>query len=83
MRIDGNVQTQILLFFLTLPLKGSDRIRDHSDIEVKAHALDVSRLRTTQEVTGASDLQISLSNCKTRTQISVLGDRLQALVRHL
>ena len=83
MRIDGNVQTQILLFFLTLPLKGSDRIRDHSDVEVKAHAFDVARLCTSQEVTGASDFQISLSNRKPRAQISVLGNSLQALVRHL
>ena len=83
MCIDGNVQMQILLFFLSLPLKGSDRVCDHSDIEVKAHAFDVSRLRTTQEVTSASDFQISLRNRKPRTQISVLGDRLQALVCHL
>ena len=76
MCIDGNIQTQILLFFLSLPFKGSDRVCDHSDVEVEAHALDVSRLRAAQEVTSASDFQISLGNRKSRTQISVLGDRL-------
>ena len=40
-------------------------------------------LRASQEVAGASDLEVSLSDRQARAQLGVRGDRLEALVRGL
>ena len=63
--------------------EGGDRVGNHADIQVEANSFDVTGLGSPQKVSRPSDLKVLLCDRQARPQVSVRGDRLEALMRGL
>ena len=81
--VDLQVHAHVGLFGGSVASVGGDRVGDHAHVQVEPDTLDVAGLGASQEVAGASDLKVALSDSQAGPQLSVGGDRLEALVRGL
>ena len=83
MRVDLQVHAHVGLLGGRVAAVGGHGVGDHAHVQVESDALDVAGLCPSQEVAGASDLQVALGDRQARAQLGVRGDRLEALVSGL
>ena len=61
-RVDLQVHAHVRLFGGGVASVGGDRVGDHTHVKIESDALDVTGLCPSQEVAGASDLEVALSD---------------------
>ena len=80
MRVDGQVDRHLDRLGRALAGELADRFGDELAVEIEADGRDVPGLRATEQVAGATDLQVAHRDLEARAELGELTDRLQPLV---